>query len=143
MFTRVRNFLRWSKNERLFFWEALITSFKVRWWLLLFSYQEVQSKILTNKLAYPKNFATNQETIQLIRKSLLRVKRIAVWRFQCIEQSFTAARMLKRRSIPFTLYFGVWKHQKKLKAHVWIVSSDQVIVEKGNAEFVHIHQVEA
>lgn len=90
-----------------------------------------------------KKMGSDQETILVVRKSLLRVKKIAFWRFKCIEQSFTAALMLKRRNMPFTLYFGVWKHQNKLKAHVWIVSSDQVIVEKGNAEFIHIHQVEA
>lgn len=86
---------------------------------------------------------SNPETIPLIRKSLLRVKKIAFWRFKCIEQSFTAALMLKRRNLPYTLYFGVWKHQNILKAHVWIVSSDEVLVEKGHAEYIHIHQIDA
>lgn len=143
MFTKVNSFFRWSNIDRLFFCEALLSSLKVRWWLMFFSYQKVQSKIVTNASSSIKNIGNNHETIQLIRKSLSRVKKIAIWRFKCIEQSFVAALMLKRRNIPFTLYFGIWKHQKQLKAHVWIESSGQAIVERGVADFIHIHQIEA
>ncbi len=143
MFTKRCNFFRWSNIDYLFFWDALFTSLKVRWWLLFFSYQKVQSKVVINTSSFLNHDDNKKETLQLIRKSLSRVNKIAIWRFKCIEQSFTAALMLKRRNIPFTLYFGVWKHHKQLKAHVWIVSSGEEIVERGNTDFIHIHQIEA
>ncbi|NQY10591.1 MAG: lasso peptide biosynthesis B2 protein [Flavobacteriales bacterium] len=45
----------------------------------------------------------------------------------CFEQALTAAKMLKKRKLSSTIYFGVQKdaeHKTKLKAHAWVRSGE-------------------
>jgi hypothetical protein len=42
------------------------------------------------------------------------------WRCQCLEQALAAMMLLRRRSIPHTLYLGARLQQGRLEAHAWV-----------------------
>lgn len=50
------------------------------------------------------------------------------WMGQCLVQAVAATRMLRRRRIPSTLYFGVAKDTGEFMAHAWVRSGTQIII---------------
>jgi hypothetical protein len=70
-----------------------------------------------------------QTDISRIRQALRIVPRYLPWHSKCLDQAMAAQRMLNRRGLSNTLYFGVMRDQKNdLLAHAWIRCGDQWIV---------------
>ena len=64
-----------------------------------------------------------------IRLALRVVPAYLPWRSVCLDQALAAQRMLSRRGLQNTLYFGVALSQdRSLLAHAWVRSGDQWIV---------------
>ncbi len=61
------------------------------------------------------------------------VVRHAPLNYVCFPQSLTAYFMLRRRSIPSKLFYGVARQEQQLKAHTWIKVGDRTVVG-GEAE---------
>lgn len=63
------------------------------------------------------------------------------WRAKCIEQGFAAHWMLRRRSVPTVLHYGVARRDDGLAAHVWVRSGDtDVIGCENSADFAEVAQ---
>ncbi|MCX7863289.1 MAG: lasso peptide biosynthesis B2 protein [Bacteroidales bacterium] len=130
-----------SKQEFLIFLETYITSIIVRFKLMIFSFKYIQKKLKNNSNSTNHSNANENELIELIKLSLKRTKKYTPFRFYCIEQSLTAAAMLKRRKIPFTLYVGIYKNKQQFETHVWLITNNNYIVEKGNYTFSIIQEI--
>lgn len=50
------------------------------------------------------------------------------WSSKCLVQSLVARRMLKKRGVPSTLYFGVkYDGYRKLQAHSWTIAGNVIV----------------
>lgn len=62
-----------------------------------------------------------QYDIDAIRCVLRVVPPLMLWKSKCLDQAMTAQRMLKRRGLQSTLYFGMVKEKdQSLIAHAWL-----------------------
>lgn len=55
------------------------------------------------------------------------------WESKCLVRALTAQRLLKKKGIPSTLYFGVGKKQDSMVAHAWL-RTGEIYVTGGNGE---------
>ncbi len=61
------------------------------------------------------------------------------WKATCLPQAIAAKFMLRRRGIDSTLYFGVMKENKELKAHAWLRVGDFIVTgERDRQQFKQI-----
>ena len=77
------------------------------------------------------------EAIAQIRWAVGACARRVPWRAKCFEQGLAAQGMLRRRSIPATLHYGVGKRADEgLVAHVWVrAGPSDVIGCENSADF--------
>lgn len=67
-----------------------------------------------------------------IGKSIDSIARNLPWQITCLPQAIAVKKMLIRRDVPATLYFGVGKKAVNLDAHAWVAISNRIII--GGAE---------
>ncbi len=66
--------------------------------------------------------------IELIKWSVGVMSRYTPWKSNCFAQALAAHRMLIRRGIPSTMYFGLAREAGgKIAAHAWLMYKDTVI----------------
>ena len=86
---------------------------------------------------HPANRMPEEEeakaTLRRVEWAIGAVVRHAPLNYVCFPQSLTAFFMLRRRSIPSKLFYGVARHEQQLKAHTWIKVGDRTVVG-GEAE---------
>lgn len=75
-------------------------------------------------LAHTARDAVQQrELIGLITWAIARAAKRSPFRALCFERGLAAKRMLDRRGIPATLYYGVaYNEQGTIDAHVWVIA---------------------
>ena len=125
-----------SRTEKKLFFEAYFTSFIVRIALIFTSFNNYSKKIgtLNSEAKTINNFRS--ETINPIRIAVKRAAKYSLWRNKCLEQAITAKKMLKKRNIESTIYFGVCKNNNKLEAHAWVKVGEMFVVgEKNHKRF--------
>jgi len=129
-------FINLSTIEKSMLAEALFLSLYVRLLILFVPFRKLEKRfgVKTETSSFDKTADKTQQLIS-IKKSIMRLKSRTLWRYKCYEQSLTALQMLKKRKLPYTLYFGVNKENQKLFAHVWIESNNYSIVPKGEKDF--------
>ena len=77
--------------------------------------------------------------IRSVRWAVVASARRVPWRAKCIEQGFAAQWMLRRRSVPAVLHYGVAKRDGALAAHVWVRSGPNDVVGcETSAEFAEM-----
>ena len=87
----------------------------------------------------PPSPAEQQQRIRAVRWAVAAAARRVPWRAKCIEQGFAAQWMLRRRSVPAVLHYGVARRDDGLIAHVWVRSgSTDVIGCENLAEFTEV-----
>ena len=126
-----------SKIEQKLFFEAYFTSFIVRISLIFTPFNNYSKKIgaLNSDAKTINNLCI--ETINSIRIAVKRAAKYSIWRNKCLEQAITAKKMLKKRHIESTIYFGVCKNNNKLEAHAWLkVNETFVVGEKNHKRFI-------
>jgi Uncharacterised nucleotidyltransferase/Transglutaminase-like superfamily len=67
-------------------------------------------------------------TLRRVEWAIGVVVRHAPLNYVCFPQSLTAYFMLRRRSIPSKLFYGVARHEQQLKTHTWIKVGDRTVV---------------
>lgn len=79
--------------------------------------------------------------IRAVSWAVRAVARRVPWRAKCIEQGFAAHWMLRRRSVPTVLHYGVARRDDGLVAHVWVRSGETEVIGCENlAEFAEVAQ---
>lgn len=70
-----------------------------------------------------------KKSLVTIKMVIKRMPRFVPWKSKCLDQAIAAQRMLKRRGLPTTCYFGVVKSEnhEKMNAHAWIRSGKEWI----------------
>ena len=120
--------------ERKLFFEAWRISFLTRWMLILLPFKKY-SKKLGERGKESENINDNQ-IISEVAHAIKRAVKYSLWRNKCLEQAITAKKMLNKRNIQSTIYFGVRKPEDKLEAHAWLKVGDTFVVgQKGYQSF--------
>jgi Transglutaminase-like superfamily len=86
------------------------------------------AKISTNLGSYMEETSSEMEssnltTINKISQSIQIMSRYTVWESQCMVKAIAGMKMLKKRNIESTIYFGTRKNENgSLVAHAWLRS---------------------
>ena len=56
-------------------------------------------------------------------------------KFRCLIRVLAAAKLLRMKKIPYTVFLGVQKKNKRLKAHAWIISEEIMVTGDTKGEF--------
>ncbi len=76
-----------------------------------------------------EDISTAHQDIIGIKCALRVLPRMVPWRSKCLDQAMAGQRMLNRRRLPNTLYFGMMRDENKaLVAHAWLRCGDRWIV---------------
>ncbi len=133
-----QKFITLSSLEKKLFIEAYFFSVYSRFVIKIFPFKWYEKSLGQKNKILPATNYSNREMLSYIKFAVRRVSRHSFWRNQCFEQSYATMLMLKRRNIPYTLYFGLQHEDKTLKAHVWIATGDFYFVNKGNINFTTV-----
>ncbi len=121
-----------SKTDKKLFFEAFFNSLIVRISLLFTPFNKYSKKIGNLNSEIKTNNLYSIETINAISLAVKRAAKYSLWRNKCLEQAITAKKMLKKRNIDSTIYFGVCKNNSKLEAHAWLKINEVFVVGERN-----------
>lgn len=133
--SRLARFFRLPDLERRLALEALFYLAAARAAVLVLPFRWVAS-ILGQPL---KQAAAETETIELPRpearavgRAIARVRRHTPWHSNCLAQALAGFWMLRRRSIPGTLFFGMTRNAGgNLEAHAWLRCGGAILTGGG------------
>ena len=98
-----------SSLERNLFFEAWAISFFARLRLIFTPFSSYSKKLGKHNFLPEEIINCDTDLVLLIKRSIKRAVAYSIWRNKCLEQSVTAKKMLKKRGIISTIYFGVRK----------------------------------
>jgi hypothetical protein len=125
-------------KERNLFFEAFITGFKIRIKILFCRFSKYSSDF---GKASQYSININDDDIHISREIVISIKRasnISPFRYKCMEQALTAKKMLFRRGIVSTVFFGVNKPGEKMSAHAWLKAGEMFVIGEKNHELFTI-----
>ncbi len=132
----VFKFFSISKTEQKLFFEAYFTSFFVRMNLLFTTFNYYSKKIGVLNADTKNTNNLNNEFLFSVSLAVKRAAKYSIWRNKCLEQAITAKKMLKKRQIESTIFFGVCKNNNKLEAHAWVKVGEMFVIgEKNHKKF--------
>lgn len=140
MIATLRKFGRMTWAQRRLAAEAVVALAVARLLFAVLPFAKAASLVQSPNHEAP-TAAERQIHIAAVRRAILAVARRVPWRAMCLEQGFATHWMLRRRSIPAVLHYGVKMRDGELKAHVWVRSENTDIIGCENrAEFAEIAQ---
>ena len=115
-------------RDRWFLIEALAWLWCAKLLLLIFPFRWIAPR-LGKRVESPANIAESERHIAMrISWAVQAVARNVPLNLVCLPQAIAAKWMLRRRSIPSTLYFGICRGQtEELNAHAWLRSGDRIL----------------
>lgn len=122
------------KKERKLFFEAYFISLKVRSNLMLFSFNKYSQKLGEKGKLSDNQLIQDKELLAQIRHAIKRAVKYSFWKNKCMEQSITAKKMLLKRKIESTIYFGVRKKDKNLEAHAWLKTGENFVIGEKQSD---------
>lgn len=79
------------------------------------------------------------ECARLAVQALRRICRMLPWNNRCLARATALHLMLRRRSVPHTVYFGVRKNRRMIIAHAWVSAGEHPLIgHEENAGFREI-----
>lgn len=129
---------RLSRAERRLIAEAVAMLAVAALMIALFPFRRVAAFARRPEGAAPGQ-AEQQRLIGEVRWAVAAVARRVPWRAKCLEQGFAAQWMLRRRSVPAILHYGVARKDGALVAHAWVrAGSIDVVGCENSADFAEL-----
>jgi Transglutaminase-like superfamily len=132
----LRKVLQWSSADRRLVLESAVTLIWARISLLLFPFA-----VLARRLGVPQSETSlesdphSDAVVARVRWAVNGVSNRLPWKSSCLVRALAGQRVLARRRLPATLYFGVRRKDEELQAHAWLrsgrifVSGDDVMAD--------------
>ncbi|MDF2911581.1 MAG: transglutaminase-like superfamily protein [Sporolactobacillus laevolacticus] len=122
---RVKKFMKCPLEMKGFYIEAFFFLGVARL-LILLPFARINKQFGVEKMETSySNIRLNKVQLKKIAHSVQLVSRHTPWKSLCFVQAIAAMKMLDRRAIESTLYFGTGKDRNgKLVAHAWLRSGD-------------------
>lgn len=132
---KINKFLRLTPIEKALLFEAVFTSVVVKLIVLILPLR-FYSKYLGIQQAESSDIdeTNNRHILYIISKSIVRSRKVITWKNRCMVEAITAKKMLKRRGLASTLYFGVSKENQKMAAHAWLRCGSVIVTGKQEME---------
>ncbi len=145
MFTKLRNFSQWQREDKLLFIEAFFTLGFMRAGILALSFKYLTRHLKQYPQQAPTQTCDDQDLLVAlnIKKAIHRAVRKTPWESACLAQSLTAQRMLSRRQIASVFYLGLSinlddknEQDEAMKAHAWSQYAGQMLTgEAGHEDY--------
>ena len=129
---KVKTFLKFKGSDKKLIFEAFILTGIARAFILMIPFKKLKKYIGEYKKESPFEIE-NEEYIIIsrVKWAVNLISRYTPWKSKCFVQALTVQRMLKKRNIVCTIYFGIYKEKdKKVKAHAW-TRSGHVFITGG------------
>lgn len=135
-FNKILNFIKIPFRDKLLFLEAvlldfffriLIITFPLKYYAFLLGKQGIKSSDDEDLLI--------DDRIKSVLRASKRAFRESLWDSVCFDKALTVKRMLKRRGVHTTIYFGLMKDETNmLKAHAWLRYGKYIITGRAGME---------
>jgi hypothetical protein len=117
----------------IFFLEAWIFLTIAKLLIVLFSFKRIAG--LIGDVQIESAFESIESpVVNRIEISVIRAKKYLLFSSRCFDQALATVFMLKRRSIPSTIYFGLNKGNNQLSAHAWVRCGKRIVSGKMGYE---------
>lgn len=128
MWKKLRTFARQKRKDQLLLIEALFELARARA-LKTLPFPAVAKTLGVRREESPGEHRIGEEnTLYRISRAVRWMARHTPWESKCMETAIAARRMLERRGIACTLYFGTGRDETgRLAAHAWLRSGPFVI----------------
>jgi hypothetical protein len=119
----------YSLKEYRLFGEAWFYILLARLSLLCFPFKTIALWMQKNTTEPAQQLSIVENYLGSISTAIERASRYSPWRAMCFEQALCARKMLSRRKIRGTIYFGVRKKidDSNIEAHAWVKVQDTII----------------
>lgn len=120
--------LKLKRSDWAYFFEAFITVITVRIRFVVSSFEGLLKHY--HKTDGP--YKIDDEAVLNIKIALHRVRKLSLWKNQCLVYSLAARKMLSRRNIDSSLYIGVKISSETPDfGHAWLTSNELEIIESS------------
>ena len=139
MFRRVNRFFSISGIERRYFFLAIYYSGIARILILFVPFRKYSFWLGKYGYETEEKDIADENFVRLIAISVHRAQKITPWRFKCLEQAMTAKKLLDKKDINTTIYFGVNRKEGKMNAHAWLRCGTKYVTGgKNRNEFTKV-----
>lgn len=138
MWRNLSKFLRLTPTERQLFLEAFFALARARLLLATRPFNQVAERLGQAGEESPPDISPRHEELAgQIGHAVETVARRTPWESRCLAQALAAWRMLHRRDIAGTIYFGVAPNpDKPFDAHAWLRCGTRIVTGgKGHENF--------
>lgn len=139
--SQIRKFINLPFSDKRLFFEAVITSFIVKVMVTLLPIRWY-SGFLGNphQLSPEMDVPGINPALFKTARAIVRCRKAVPWHNRCLVEAITAKKMLNRRGLQSTLYFGVAKENQKMIAHAWLRCGSMIVTGKqGMQKFVVVN----
>lgn len=127
MIKKIYKFIKLENKRKVLFIKAFIILGISRALVLSISFKNLSKNLGTHGMETSYEECEDINTIRLIKWAVNTAAKFTPWNSNCLAKAITAQRMLSKRKISSTMYFGVIKEKGELKAHAWLRSGNTYI----------------
>ncbi|AZV56471.1 lasso peptide biosynthesis B2 protein [Clostridium sp. AWRP] len=131
MIQMVYKFIKLDSNRKVLFIQAFIILGISRALVLNVPFKNLAKRFGTHGEETSYDSCEDENTIKLVKWAINTASKFTPWNSNCLAKAITAQKILSKRKIPSTMYFGVAKGKDGLIAHAWLRCGD-IYVTGGN-----------
>lgn len=120
--SKLVKFIKLPMKKKLMFIEVYIALGYARLAMLHKPFIRIAQKLgEANKETACSNEGIDMRSINQVSRVIKTLSKHTFWKSECLVQAYAAARLLRRRKQPYTVYMGVAKDENgKMIAHAWL-----------------------
>lgn len=131
MIEKIYKFIKLENKRKILFIKAFVILGISRALVLSISFKNLSKNLGTHSVETSYEECEDITVIRPIKWAVNTAAKFTPWNSNCLAKAITAQRMLNKRKISSTIYFGVIKEKGELKAHAWLRSGN-IYVTGGN-----------
>ena len=124
MIKKLYKFIKLDNKRKLLFIQAFIILGISRALVLSVHFKSLSKRFGTHGKETSYEVCEDVKSTKLIQWSVNTASKFTPWNSNCLAKAITAQKMLRKRKISSTIYFGVAKEKDELTAHAWLRSGD-------------------
>lgn len=120
MIRKVYKFIKLDNKRKVLFIQAFIILGISRALVLSVHFKRLSKGFGVHGAETSHEVCEDIKTTKLVQWAINTASRFTPWNSNCLAKAITAQKMLKKRKISSTMYFGVAKEKNELTAHAWL-----------------------
>lgn len=132
MFSKLKTFLQFSKEDKKLFFEAFFLLGVTRVKMVFFSFKELTGDLKQHaqRIETTDISVEQRETALRVGRAVRKAARYTLWESACLAQALVAWKMLEKRGIKGLFHLGAAKDGEEktgMKAHAWSQCGDLIL----------------